>query len=163
FQANSAATGAAALLWLASRKRFYGSMELKLTGSPMLAGQVLLGILGNAPVLGVALGVLFVAPDPGTTMLTWLAGIGEGGGWLGPFLAFPAEQIQRWVNAIGWLVVVLALRGAGVQVGGAFWSPAAALTVAVMAIGMALWARKPGYVYQSGLLFMLVGNLVLLA
>jgi hypothetical protein len=264
-QANAAATGAAALLWLAARKRFYGDLELKLSSSPLLFVQILMGILANGPLLGLALLILFVAPDPGTTLLNFLADVGKAGGWLalllpmaaalwytsqstprsrlpmavvfglalgilgactacewdaslaaipGPsnwlgfhvltaawstlglgtlalglvsvavqtvqptdanepsveppapwilrLIAFPTVQIQRWVEVIGWLIVLLALRGAGSTAGGVFWSPAAALTVVVMTVGMALWARKPRFVYLSGLLINLVGNLLLL-
>ncbi|MBL8796675.1 MAG: hypothetical protein JNM56_22425, partial [Planctomycetia bacterium] len=262
-QANSAACGLAALLWLAARKRFYGDAELRLASSPLLAVQILLGIVGNLPTLGLAFLTLLVAPDPGNTARIWLSEVGEALGWLSlglPMIAalwytsqatprsrlpvgiafalgvgvlgacglsrwdtlgewygfhflmvawsttalatlglglatvalqlaqsqsnpegagdgepqtlmpwivrllvFPTRQIQVWVEVIGWLVVVLALRGAGSDDGGAFWSPGAALSVVFVTVGLALWARSPRYVWQSGLLLNLAGNLWLLA
>jgi hypothetical protein len=268
-QASGAASGAAALLWLTARNRFYGTLELRFSVSPMLALQVLLAYLGNLPLLGFAVAVLLVAPDPGTSMLAFLAEVGGAGGWLaialpliggiwyaaqatpsgrlplsvvlilslgvvascsacrwdtGNWLAFhvlmtawsttglgllglglassmlqlsvrqaprfpdgtdtfsepepersgpdqwlfrlidfPADQVRRWVEAIGWLAVILGLRGAGSDVGGWFWAPCGVLTVAVMMVGMALWARRNRYVYLSGLLAVVVGQLLFLA
>ena len=247
-QANGAATGAAALLWLGARKRFYGDQELRLQSAPLLLTQIVLGILSNVPTLALACLLLFLDPALNWATTNTVVDFGKAGGWLalllpmaaslwyttqatphsrlpvlvlfglglsavaactacqwdaGNWLAFhvllvgwsttgllvlglglatdalhlaaadesilarltnfPHAQIQRWVTFIGCLVVVLALRGAGSTAGGSFWSPAAALTVAVMAVGMGLWTRRAIYVYQSGLLFNLVGNLALMA
>src|SRR5262249_57722253 len=46
-QANSAAGGLAALIWLGARKRIYGDLELRLSASPLLAIQIALTFLGN--------------------------------------------------------------------------------------------------------------------
>jgi hypothetical protein len=257
-QANSAAGGLAALIWLAARKRIYGDLELKLSASPLLATQIALTFLCNLAWLGLALAVLVVVPDPGPSMLATLADFGGVGGclavllpmiaglwyaqqvaprsrlpaavihglafgvllacivcgwdtgnwlgfhvlqigwstiglltlalgiltitlraaqatisdadsdtdpqtqpsWLVGLLDFSEEQAQRWVEIIGCLVVLLVLRGAGSTVGGAYWSPAVAVTVAIMAVGLALWSRRPRFVYESGLVFDLIAILI---
>lgn len=76
--ALSAAGGAGALLWLAARKRFYGTLELRLSASYLLATQILLAILGNVLLLGLAGLYLFVMPGSPKV----LDPLGEAGGWL---------------------------------------------------------------------------------
>jgi len=78
-QGVSTAGGAGALLWLAARKRFYGTLELRLSASYLLAVQILLALLGNVLLLGLA-GVYLVAM-PGWAPRA-LVPLGEGGGWL---------------------------------------------------------------------------------
>lgn len=86
-QAGCAAAGAGALLWLAARKRLYGRLELRLSSSPLLAGQVALGIGGNAYVLFRALAALFVNPY---TPSADVGQVGQGGGWLALLLPMVA-------------------------------------------------------------------------
>ncbi|MBY0523648.1 MAG: hypothetical protein K2R98_09615, partial [Gemmataceae bacterium] len=78
------------------------------------------------------------------------------------FIRFVLEsvpQIQRWVEIIGLLVVVLAMRGT-TDPKGPYWSAGAALAVSLMAVGMALWSRRQRHVYEFGLLVDLAGIIV---
>src|SRR5262249_30314539 len=94
--------GLAALLWLAARRRFYGTLELKLTAAPLLAVQLCLSIAGTGLLLGLAFLVLVLAPDPGAWLLDFLAEIGLSGGWLGLLLPMSAAL---------WYTTQLARRG----------------------------------------------------
>jgi hypothetical protein len=71
--------------------------------------------------------------------------------------------VTRWAAGVGLAVVVLALRGAWTDPGRPYWSAGATLSVAVTAGALALWLRRPAYVYASGLLVNLVGFVVWLA
>jgi len=66
-QANSIASGAGALLWLALRKRMYGTLELRLSSSILLANQILMGLLGNVLTLGLAVLSLLALPSAPST------------------------------------------------------------------------------------------------
>jgi hypothetical protein len=261
-QGVSAAGGAGALLWLAARKRLYGTLELRLSASYLLAVQILLALLGNAFLLGLAGLYLFVMPDSAPRDLVPL---GEGGGWLafllptaaalwyaarstlprqfavvgfcgllfgilaactastwdttGQWVAFHTltvswatlglvtlglglvalvlsrvpeaptggfedesqltarilpltshdspltrwiPEIRRWVELIGLLVVVLALRGIN-DPQAPYWSVGAALAVSLMTVGLALWSGRQRHVYEFGLLVDLAGLFVWLA
>jgi hypothetical protein len=76
---------------------------------------------------------------------------------------FTPRAVRRWASAAGLALVVLALRGAWDDPQRPYWSAAATLSVAGTAAALALWLRRPAYVYASGLLVNLVGFLVWLA
>ncbi len=73
---------------------------------------------------------------------------------------FPGFSSRRWVETIGVLVILLAVRGAWFDPARPYWSSAATLTVSALAGALALWTRRPVYVYISGLLFNIVGMLI---
>lgn len=73
---------------------------------------------------------------------------------------FPVNSVCRWLEAIGLLVILLALRGGWGDPARPYPSAAATLTVSVMAGALALWSRRPIYVYLSGLLINLAAYLV---
>jgi hypothetical protein len=73
---------------------------------------------------------------------------------------FPSRPAQRWVEALGTVVVLLALGGAWGDPARPYWSSAATLAVAVLVGAMAVWVRRPAYVYASGLLLNVVAFLV---
>jgi hypothetical protein len=72
---------------------------------------------------------------------------------------FPAARSRRWVESMVVLVVALALRGAWEDPGRPYWSSGATLAVAVLLGAMAVWTRRPAYVYASGLMVNVVGFL----
>jgi hypothetical protein len=86
-QANTIATAAGALLWLAMRRHIYEQPELSISGGPLLAAQVTLGIVGNALLLGWPLVLLVVYPP----LASGLGQFGEAWGWLALLLAFTAS------------------------------------------------------------------------
>jgi hypothetical protein len=73
------------------------------------------------------------------------------------------RSVRGWAAGAGLAVVALALRGAWDDPARPYWSAAATLSVAVTAAVLALWSRRPVYVYASGLLVNLVGFLLWLA
>jgi hypothetical protein len=73
---------------------------------------------------------------------------------------FPARPARRWVEIVCLLVVGLALRGAWSDPTRPYLSSLATLAVSVLLGALALWSRRPVYVYASGLMFNLVGYLV---
>jgi len=77
---------------------------------------------------------------------------------LGQF--FPERATRHWVEAIGLGVVLLALGGAWGDPGRPYWSCLATLAVSLLIGAMAVWARRPWYVYASGLLLQVVAFLV---
>jgi hypothetical protein len=83
--------------------------------------------------------------------------------WIVRFLRFPAEQFYQWLTGIGFLVLVLALRGAWEDPGRPYWPAGATLAVSVMAGGVALRLRSAWGVYVSGLLLNLAGTMVWIA
>jgi hypothetical protein len=76
---------------------------------------------------------------------------------------FPKTTSRRWVEAITFLVVALALRGAWEDPGRPYWSSGAVLAVAVLLGLMALWTRQAAYVVGSGLMLNVVGFLAWIA
>jgi hypothetical protein len=88
--------------------------------------------------------------------------------WVGPAFAllsavFPAQAVRRWAAGVGLAVVGLALRGAWADPQRPYPSVVAVLSVAVAAAALALWLRRPAYVYTSGLLLNLMGFVAWLA
>lgn len=73
---------------------------------------------------------------------------------------FPVGPARRWVEVLCALVVGLAFRGAWGDPAGPYLSSVATLAASVLLGALALWSRRPAYVYASGLLFCLVGFLV---
>ncbi|MBI3411921.1 MAG: hypothetical protein HY040_26625 [Planctomycetes bacterium] len=103
---------------------------------------------------------------------SWVADSFEG---LGPFYwpadrrlriagtlaeVFPVSPARRWVEIMSALVVLLALGGAWGDPSRPYWSCAATLAVCVLIGAMAVWARRPWYVYASGLLLNVTAYLV---
>jgi hypothetical protein len=72
----------------------------------------------------------------------------------------PGPSTRRWVEVCTAAVVLLALGGAWGDPGKPYWSGAATLAVSILFGAMAVWVRRPAYVYVSGLLVNLVGFLV---
>ncbi len=73
---------------------------------------------------------------------------------------FPAAATRRWVEALGLVVVLMALGGAWADPVRPYWSCAATLAISVLYGASAVWTRRPGYVYASGLLLTLVAYLI---
>jgi hypothetical protein len=96
-------------------------------------------------------------------------------GWTAASFAVPAagiaaaslvpdrRSVRGWAAGAGLAVVLLALRGAWDDPARPYWPAAATLSVAVTAAVLALWSRRPAYVYASGVLVNLAGFLVWLA
>jgi hypothetical protein len=249
-QANLIAGAVVGLLWLGTRRLFYGPRELGLRTAPLLATQVTLLLCGNSVLLLWPL--LRMVVLPGTPLPVDLVPVGQVGGWLGlllgtaatfwyagqvaperradvlivfglslgvlaacsasqradagdwlayhmltaawagtglvvlgaeriaqirnreiaefsslPFLAqylrLSTEQLRRWLNIIGLLVLTLACRGIGEDPARPYWSAGATLAVSAMAGAIAIKSRSPLYVYISGLLVNLAGSIVWVA
>ena len=73
--------------------------------------------------------------------------------------AFPGHVSRRWVEVIGILVVMLAIRGVWHDPARPYWSSASVLAVSLLAAALAMWTRRPIYVYLSGFLINLIGML----
>lgn len=69
----------------------------------------------------------------------------------------PAATTRRWVDGIVVLIVFLALWGAFSDPEGPYWSAATVLAATLLLGAMAVWARRSGYVYGSGLLLCVLG------
>jgi len=76
---------------------------------------------------------------------------------------FPERLTEGWTAVIGLLVVLLAVSKAVHTAQGFWWSAGPVLAVSVAAGLIALWLRRPAYVYASGLLLNLVGVIAWLA
>jgi hypothetical protein len=74
-----------------------------------------------------------------------------------------SATIQAWVAWIGAIVVALSLLWSLHDAGGAWWRARAILSVSVATGLLAMWLRRPGYVYVSGLLLNAAGTLLGLA
>jgi len=72
-------------------------------------------------------------------------------------LIFPAPLVQGWVTAIGGLVLLLAVIHAKADPSSPWVSGSAILSVSVMAGVLAVWLRRPAYVFISGLLLNVIG------
>jgi hypothetical protein len=72
----------------------------------------------------------------------------------------PARLLGRWLEAVGLLVVLLALRGGWDDPLGPYPSAAATLAVSVMAGALAIWFCRGAHVYASGLLLNVMGVLL---
>ena len=72
----------------------------------------------------------------------------------------PGTSTRRWVEGCTAAVVLLALGGAWGDPAKPYWSSAAVLAVSILFGAMAVWVRRPAYVYVSGLLVNLVGFLI---
>ena len=73
---------------------------------------------------------------------------------------FPVQPARRWVEGAGLCVILLALGGAWGDPGRPYWSCLATLAVCLLIGALAVWSRRPGYVYISGLLLQVVAFLV---
>lgn len=73
---------------------------------------------------------------------------------------FPPFSTRRWVEGLSAAVVLLALFGAWGDPTRPYWSCAVTLAVSILIGTLAVWTRRPGYVYASGLLATFVGYLV---
>src|SRR5206468_6217043 len=73
---------------------------------------------------------------------------------------FPVRPSRRWVEGVGLLVVLLALRGAWGDPARPYWSAAATLTVSALLGALALWSRRVVHVYASGTLLSVVSFLL---
>lgn len=73
---------------------------------------------------------------------------------------FPAWPSRRWVEAVGLLVVLLAVRGAWGDPARPYWSAGATLTVSALLGALALWSRRSVHVYASGMLLGVVSFLL---
>src|SRR5262249_13218066 len=90
-----------------------------------------------------------------------LAGLGVlAAGWAGGESVFPARTCRRWVEVLSLFVVVLALRGAWADPARPYGSVAACLSAGALLGALAVWSRRPGCVYASGLLLNLAAVLV---
>ena len=141
---NCAAIGAGALLWLAARKRFYGDLELKLSVSPFLEAQHLLGLSGNLAVLSLAFLAIFVAPS---RLPNFVDQVGDAGGWLSLLLPMAASlwyvarsslrQRFSYVCLYGLLLGVLAGCSVNTYDTSREWWAYQTVTVSWIALGMA--------------------------
>lgn len=73
---------------------------------------------------------------------------------------FPVGPARRWVETLSVCVVLLALGGTWGDPARPYWSSLATLAVSVLLGAMAVWTRRPGYVYASGLLINVVAFVV---
>lgn len=73
---------------------------------------------------------------------------------------YPVSATRRWVEILSALVVLLALGGAWGDPSRPYWSCAATLAVFMLIGALAVWARRPWYVYASGLLLNVAAYLV---
>ncbi len=241
-QANVLAWAGGALLWLAVRRRLYGSDSRGMPTAPLLSLQVGLGLLGSAALLVGPAIWLISQPDLAGELArasmaqaghvwSWLAlvvalaaagwharqalahaaihvvgtvGVVVGvlaactaarwhpGDWLGYHvltaawalvgigLLAPAYRRPRriegaetvppieadaarvgWVTALAVLVAGLALRGAWEDPGGSWWSASALLAVSGLAVGLALWQGREGWMLAAGVAVNLAISLIL--
>jgi hypothetical protein len=75
----------------------------------------------------------------------------------------PADLARRWLEGIGIVVVLLAVRGGWADPQRPYWSAGVTLVVCALATTMALWFRLERYAWASGLLVNLAGILVWVA
>jgi hypothetical protein len=73
------------------------------------------------------------------------------------------RAVTGWAAGVGLAVVALAMRGAWTDPGRPYWSAGVMLSVVLTTGALALWLRRPAFVYVSGLLVNLVGFVVWLA
>ena len=76
---------------------------------------------------------------------------------------FPAPLVQGWVTAIGCLVLLLDVIHAKADPTRPWLSGCGILTVSVMASVLAVWLRRPAYVFISGLLPNVIGVIAWMA
>jgi hypothetical protein len=76
---------------------------------------------------------------------------------------FPRSLVEAWVAAIGVLVVFLAAIHAAADPESPWWSGRAILAVSLAAGILAMWLRRPAYVFVSGLLLNVIGTIAWLA
>src|SRR5262249_51226262 len=86
--------------------------------------------------------------------------LGAGRSPAGTALVLPSASVWAWVEAVGILVVALALRWTGEDPSRPYWSAAATLAVSLTAGALALWSRRSYHVYASGLLVCIAGSMV---
>lgn len=79
---------------------------------------------------------------------------------LAKLLAFSPSQFRAWLNAIGLLVLGLALRGTWEDPAKPFWSAGATLAVSAMAGAIAVRSQLPVYAHISGLLINVAGGIL---
>src|SRR5262249_34494743 len=72
---------------------------------------------------------------------------------------FPRGPARRRGGILGLLGLALALRGAWNDPARPYWSAAVTLAVSVLLGALAVWSRRPVYVYASGMLFGVIGYL----
>jgi hypothetical protein len=90
-------------------------------------------------------------PPQGTSLAQWFAAL------------LPVDLVRGWLDAIGIVVVMLAIRGGWTDPQRPYWSAGVTLLVCALATTMALWFRWERYAWASGLLLNLAGILVWLA
>jgi hypothetical protein len=164
------ASGAAT--WHVSRTRLAGFVHV-LAGTGVLAAILLAASLQNGrqdgwPAYHMLLALL-TALAAALLAVGWTA---SGVGLLGPAswpaarrasaaqqlrAMFPAPGTLRWVEALGIVLVGLAVRGTLADPSAPFWPAGIVLAVSLLAGGLAFWSRRFRYVPVSGSLLFLAG------
>ncbi len=80
-----------------------------------------------------------------------LTGLGE---------LLPAQSVGRWLQIMGTVLGLFALRGGWTDPQRTYWSAGGVLTASVLAAGLAVWFGRQRYVYACGLLVNLAGILI---
>lgn len=93
-QANTIASAAAALIWLAARRRLRQLGQLSLAGGPLLGLQTALGVAGNVILLGLYACRMFLGQDLGD-----LIPLAHAPGWTALILAAAAGTWCLWQAA----------------------------------------------------------------
>jgi hypothetical protein len=97
---------------------------------------------------------------------SWLAVAVLVAGWLLPEatrrwpVLFPARRVRGWLVGLSTALVLVAVRGGWDDLAQTLVPTLAALSACLLATSAALWFRRPGLVYLSGLLCTLSGVLV---
>jgi len=111
------------------------------------------GILLALGILGRRLRLASQDATPGSSLFLWKASSTA----TGPLL-LPGVTIQAWVTVIGAAVLWLSVTYAHADFSGLAWHFGAMVALSLMAGVIAVWGRRPAYVFVSGLLLNIIGT-----